>query len=114
MRLDRRVDRRADGVERGILERPVGEAGRKAGGDQPDIPLAQRNVELLGETQDQRPAGRGAADLDEAEMPRGHVRAQRKLQLRQPAPAAPVAQMPAEAIVFPRHVVQLLDRSAVQ
>jgi len=48
VRLDRRVDRRADGVERGIVERPVGEAGREAGGDQPDISLAQRNVELLG------------------------------------------------------------------
>ena len=103
MRLQGRFDRRSHGLEGGILQRTIAEAGREAGGHEPDVPLPQRQVQLLRQAQHEPAAGRGAAELDESEMARRDIGAEGELHLRQPPALAPEPQMIPEALAVQSH-----------
>ena len=73
---------------------------RVARGEQQLVAVAQRDVELLGEMDDHLGAGPCPAGLDEADMPGGHVRLEREVQLAQAPPLAPLAQQRPDADPF--------------
>src|SRR5262249_35005983 len=100
---DRSGDRRRHQLERDIVGRGLAEHRREPGGDQPDVLLAQWDVQLLCQAKDERPARRRATGLDESEMPRRYLRSKRQLELRQPASAAPFAKMLAERLDGSKH-----------
>ena len=49
MRLEQTVDRRHGAGERRIVQGPVPEYGREAGGEQHGVALPQRDIQMLGE-----------------------------------------------------------------
>ena len=86
------VERLAHRRQLGVLERALGERRSVAGGEQQPIALAERNLELLGEQQHHPGARRGAAGLDEAQMPSRDPGVERQVELGAPPPRAPLAQ----------------------
>ena len=90
--LEDQVDRRPHRRHRLVVEVVALERGRVAGREQHPVALAQRHLEPLGEVQHHRRARPRAPRLDEREVPRRHVRVERELELREPAPLPPVAQ----------------------
>ena len=81
----------------GRVEVVLRERGREAGGEQQLVAIAQRHLELVGEPQDHLRARPRAAGLDEAQVPGGHARLERQVELAEPAPLPPVAQQRADA-----------------
>ena len=62
------IDRLARGIERRVGERPLRKHRRKTRGDQQNVALAQRNIELLGKMQDHVAGRLGAARLEKAQV----------------------------------------------
>src|SRR4029077_12183311 len=103
MRLQGGFDRGSHGLEGGILQRAIAEAGREAGGHEPYVPLPQGQVQLLRQAQNEPAAGRGAAELDEPQMARRDIGAEGELHLGQPPALAPESQMIPEAFAVQPH-----------
>src|SRR5262249_35582626 len=61
------------------------------------VALAQRDLQLLAEAQDQLTPGRGSACLHEAQVARGYFCPQRELELAEMPTLAPAAEMVADA-----------------
>ena len=90
------VDRLADRAQLGRAELALSERRRVAGGQQQPVALAQRHVELLGETQHHLLARLRAAGLEKAQVARGDARLERQPELAEVTPRAPVAQQRAD------------------
>jgi hypothetical protein len=92
VRLEHALDRAACGVERGVVERPLGEHRREPGGDEQAVALAQRDVELLREVEHHLATRLRAARFHEAQMALRDPGLQRQRELTLMAAFAPVAQ----------------------
>src|SRR5262245_22452126 len=83
---------RARGVEASLRE-DRGKSRRHEEG----VALAQRDLQLLAQAQDQLTPGRGSARLHEAQVARGHLCPQRELELAEMPTLAPAAEMVTDA-----------------
>jgi hypothetical protein len=70
MRIEDPVKARSYPGKRGSVERAARVARRVAGCEQPFVALPQRNVQVLGQRQQQLRAGSGLAEFHEAQVPR--------------------------------------------
>src|ERR1043166_3042194 len=91
-----------------MFERALGKDRRVSGGDQQDIALAHRHLELLGEVQHHVAARLRAPGLDEAEVPRGNARLAGERQLAQAPALAPFAQQMTDGSAI-EHSLTLAD-----
>jgi hypothetical protein len=86
------LDRFAHRTHLGNIELALRVGRRVARGQEQVVALAERNLEPLGQMEQQLRARARAAGLDEAQMARRDVRLQRELELTEPAaPAATLA-----------------------
>src|SRR5260370_16112557 len=92
MPADDQLESLAHGSQLGIVQPVLGERRSVARGEQELVALTKRKAELLGDAQQQVAPRLGAAGLHEAEMARRDPCVERELELRQPAPRAPLAQ----------------------
>ena len=91
------LERGADRREPRIVEARLRIGRRVAGGQQQRVALAQRHLERLGEADDHRSARQRPSALDEAHVALGGPGAQRQLELADPPPLPPAAQLVREA-----------------
>ena len=66
-----------------------GEAGRHEDG----VPFPQRDLQVLGQTQNHVPAGLGAAGFEEAEVAGGNLGVERQVELAEPAALTPLTEV---------------------
>ena len=86
------IDRLPRDLQRRIVQRALREHRRIARRMQQQIAIAQRHVQLFGETQHHVAAWLRPAGFQKAQMPRGDFRFERQLELAQATALAPLAQ----------------------
>ena len=84
------------GVSARIVERALRKRRRKARGHQQHVAFAQRHLQPLGEPQHHVARRRGAAGLDEAEMPRRNLGVAGEIELAEMAALPPLPQVIAD------------------
>ncbi len=97
--LEDQVDGPARRGQGGIVDRPLEEHRREAGGHQDGVAIAQGDLQLLRQTHDHLTAGLGAAGFQEAEVAGGDLGVERQVELAQATPLAPFAQVVADGLL---------------
>jgi hypothetical protein len=85
------LERVAHGRHLRVVERVLLVDGRVTRRQQQSVAIAQGDVKLLGQGEDEAGAGARAARLDEAQVPGGHAGVEREVELAEAPAPAPVA-----------------------
>jgi hypothetical protein len=86
------LDGSADGFELVIVQRPLAIGRGVPGREEQGVPVAQRDLEVLGQVQHELTARPRTSGLDEAEVSGGDFRLARQVELAEASPLAPVTQ----------------------
>ena len=114
VRLEQTLDRAPRLAQRGIVERPSVEDRCVAGGEQQRVPVAQRDVELRGESEHHLAARCRTTRFHEAQMPLRDATLERECELAESPTLAPLTHERAERRVHDgelRHGIMVRRRA---